>query len=297
MNSVKFIAIIITFILIFAPKNIHAQTTAECSFPAGPLVPSQTYTFTAIGLDPGIQYRLQINNQPTPSVAADFNGRVSITFNLQALQLGDALQVNISLVRRQATVTANGCTNHVMAVSQTTPPAQQQWYMCDSGSRSCVLAQPFTGTTDQNACNQNCSSTGTTFPPGSGGAPTIGCTGPNCTSAAGQSCNTKSDPPGAIVPPGTGDGIMTAIGCVPTQPAALIQGLLKVAVGAGGGIALLLMIIGAFRMIISVGNPEGVKAGHEQFTSAIIGLLFIIFAVFLLKVIGVDLLGLPGFSP
>lgn len=118
-----------------------------------------------------------------------------------------------------------------------------------------------------------------------------GCQGEDCTRAAGISCDPKDGTKG-----GTG-GILTAIGCIPTEPTALVQGIIKVAIGAGGGIALLLMIYGAFQMITSAGNPDGVKKGHEQITSAVIGLLFIIFAVMLLKVIGVDILQIPGFSP
>lgn len=90
-------------------------------------------------------------------------------------------------------------------------------------------------------------------------------------------------------------GIQTAIGCIPTEPTQFILAVSRLATGMGGGIALLLMIAGAFKMITSAGNPDSVKAGSEQITSAVIGLLFIIFAVLLLKVIGVDILDLPGF--
>lgn len=91
-------------------------------------------------------------------------------------------------------------------------------------------------------------------------------------------------------------GIQTAIGCVPTDPVQFVKAVSQLATGVGGGIALLLMIAGVFRMMASAGNPDAVKAGSEQFTSALIGLLFIIFAVLLLKVIGVDILSLPGFG-
>lgn len=90
-------------------------------------------------------------------------------------------------------------------------------------------------------------------------------------------------------------GIETAIGCIPTDPAEFVNAFLKFATAAGGGLALLLMIFGAFQMITSAGNADQLKAGREQFTSAIIGLLFIIFSVLLLQIIGVDILNLPGF--
>ncbi|MDD2822580.1 MAG: hypothetical protein PHQ59_00730 [Candidatus Daviesbacteria bacterium] len=107
-----------------------------------------------------------------------------------------------------------------------------------------------------------------------------------------------ADPPGGAgeACPNGASGINTALGCVPTEPSAFIQAVSRLLSGIGGGIALLLMIAGSFRMITSGGNPDGVKAGSEQFTSALIGLLFIIFAVLLLKVIGVDILNIPGFG-
>ncbi len=112
-----------------------------------------------------------------------------------------------------------------------------------------------------------------------------------CTQSGGIRCDTsngeKKD---------KGDGIMTAIGCVPTEPQKLIQGLFRVGVGFGGAAALLLMIGGAFQFITSAGNPDAIKKATETFTSAVIGLLVIIFAVFFLQVIGVDILNLPGFT-
>lgn len=90
-------------------------------------------------------------------------------------------------------------------------------------------------------------------------------------------------------------GVETAIGCIPTDPGAFVNKFLKWALGAAGGIALLIMAIGSIQMIAAAGNPEAVKAGRDRFISALVGLLFIIFAVFLLQVIGVDILSIPGF--
>lgn len=109
----------------------------------------------------------------------------------------------------------------------------------------------------------------------------------------GTANKTCTDSPASAASP----GVITAIGCVPTDPIGFIKAASQLVTGAGGGIALLLMISGVFRMMTSAGNPDGVKAGSEQFTSALIGLLFIIFAVLLLRVIGVSILNIPGFGP
>lgn len=112
------------------------------------------------------------------------------------------------------------------------------------------------------------------------------CTGRECATSAGERCNTQKNGEDDV----NGDGIKTAIGCVPTDPKTLINGLLKVGAGAGGGISLLLMIAGAFQMITSAGDQNRLQAAREQFTNAVIGLLFILFSVLLLRIIGVDIL-------
>lgn len=90
--------------------------------------------------------------------------------------------------------------------------------------------------------------------------------------------------------------IKTAIGCIPANVAELTDTILTRGISIGAGLAFLLMLYGAFTFITSAGNPEKTKLGGDILTSAIIGLLFIIFSVFLLKVIGVDILNLPGFN-
>ncbi|MCX6726119.1 MAG: pilin [Candidatus Shapirobacteria bacterium] len=63
-----------------------------------------------------------------------------------------------------------------------------------------------------------------------------------------------------------------------------------------GGIAFLLIIIGAFQIILSAGNPDRVKAGKEMITAALAGLFLIIFSIFILKLIGVDILQIKDFT-
>ena len=75
-----------------------------------------------------------------------------------------------------------------------------------------------------------------------------------------------------------------------------VNQIIPYAIGIGGLIAFFLMIFGGLQIILSGGNPEKVKAGKEIITSAIAGLLLIIFSVFILRLIGVDLLNLPGFN-
>ena len=87
----------------------------------------------------------------------------------------------------------------------------------------------------------------------------------------------------------------TALGCVPTDASAFVTWFLGWAAGIGGGIALLFIIYGGFLVITSKGDPQKVQAGKSMLTSAISGLLFIIFSLFILKLIGVKILDIPDF--
>lgn len=91
-------------------------------------------------------------------------------------------------------------------------------------------------------------------------------------------------------------GIMTAFGCLPTDAGKLVTTIIGWAIGLAGGIAFLLILFGGITIITSAGNPERMNQGKEIITSAIVGLLLIILSVFILKILGVDLIGIPGFS-
>lgn len=92
-------------------------------------------------------------------------------------------------------------------------------------------------------------------------------------------------------------GIDSAIGCIPVFSGSdltpLAAYIIRWGVGIGGGIAFLLILYAGFQIITSQGVPEKIKAGRELITAALSGLLLIIFAVFILEFIGVDILGLP----
>ena len=91
--------------------------------------------------------------------------------------------------------------------------------------------------------------------------------------------------------------VNTALGCIPIgDPQAFVAWLLGWAIGIAGGIAFLLMIVASFQIITATGNPEKLQAGKELLGSALTGLLFIIFSIYLLRLIGVSILQIPGFN-
>lgn len=92
-------------------------------------------------------------------------------------------------------------------------------------------------------------------------------------------------------------GVKTALGCIPTDDLNDFVGwLLRNVIFVASGIAFLLMAFGALQIITSAGSPDKMKAGSELITSALSGLLLIILSLFLLKLIGVDILRIPGFG-
>jgi hypothetical protein len=92
-------------------------------------------------------------------------------------------------------------------------------------------------------------------------------------------------------------GVWSGIGCVKTNVQGFIQDtLFGLGIGLAGGLSLLCIIYAAFMMQSSQGNPEKLKKAQEMITSCIMGLMLIIFSVFILRLIGVNILKIPGFS-
>jgi hypothetical protein len=100
----------------------------------------------------------------------------------------------------------------------------------------------------------------------------------------------------AIFFPPPAYAVPTALGDVPTDPTEFVAWVLARAVGIGGGLAFVLMLFGAYQIITSSGDPKKLQEGKEKITAALSGLLFIIFSLFLLKLIGVDILSIPGLT-
>jgi hypothetical protein len=92
-----------------------------------------------------------------------------------------------------------------------------------------------------------------------------------------------------------GSGVPTALGCIPTNTQDFVVGFLRFALGIGGGIAFLLMLYGVLVIITSGGSPERVAGGQQTITAALGGLLFIIFSVVILNLVGFQILQIPGF--
>ena len=91
-------------------------------------------------------------------------------------------------------------------------------------------------------------------------------------------------------------GVWTAIGCISRDPVEITKRLIQVGLGMGGGVALIMTLAGGFILSTSQGDPQKANQAKEMITNSIIGLLFVIFSVFILQFIGVIILNIPGFG-
>jgi hypothetical protein len=114
-----------------------------------------------------------------------------------------------------------------------------------------------------------------------------------CTPGIGCSNGSKDQTPPLSLCKGTCD---TALGPLPTDLPGLLTRIFSIALSIAGIAALGLIIASGYRLMVSQGNPEQVKGAREQLTAAIIGLLFIIFSLVILQIIGVNILKIPGFG-
>ena len=123
------------------------------------------------------------------------------------------------------------------------------------------------------------------------------------TCTTGQACSTKYGCVGAPTPSvqpvslcNGGTSCPTALGDLPTDLPSLLTKVFSIVLAIAGVAALGLIIASGYRLMVSQGNPEQVKGAREQLTAAIIGLLFIIFSLVILQVIGANILKIPGFN-
>jgi len=136
--------------------------------------------------------------------------------------------------------------------------------------------------------------------PGQGGPKVTGGTGCVCTkeeptvAATPYPTISQKDPKINCKTKDDKDGVQTALGCVPTEPMDLVKQLFPYLLGFGGLAAFGLIVYSGFQLMTSSGDPQKIQGAKETITSAVTGLIFIILSLFLLRLIGVDILGLPG---
>jgi len=90
--------------------------------------------------------------------------------------------------------------------------------------------------------------------------------------------------------------VSTAIGPIDVDPQKFIASLFQRVLSIAGFAAIIIILIASYNLMFSGGNKEKIAGARETITAAVLGLLFIIFSIVLLKIIGVDILRIPGFK-
>lgn len=115
-----------------------------------------------------------------------------------------------------------------------------------------------------------------------------------CACELGKPMLDKAGSPVPVPHPGK-LGTWTALGCIPNEPQAFAEVLLRIIIGMSSGIAFLVLLKGALLILTSQGDPEKINQGKDWMTSAVLGLIFMAFSTVILAIIGVDILRIPGF--
>lgn len=249
----------INFLSILNPKSSLAAT---CAISPTTITKGTYFTVTASGLTANSAYNLLFNGSTIYLTTNTTDGGGS-------LNTRGFIPVNhpISPGTYQAKLWRNNLEQCAIGQIIVQNPVSAEKYRCDKTSKSCSLCTAgndctFTALTD---CQSYC----TSLPGGPGYKPEY-CLGSY--------------------------GIQTAIGCIPTTASGFAWFFLKYLLGIAGLIAFFLIILAAFQILTSGGNPEKLEGGKQLLTAALVGLFFIIFSVVILQFIGINILGgLPGF--
>jgi len=114
-------------------------------------------------------------------------------------------------------------------------------------------------------------------------------------SPSGSPTTGNNSPFSTFTPNACGDNALdTALGCLPYKEG-LTETLLTFLIGLSGAISLIVMLTSTIQMMTAAGDIEKTTKARELFTAAVVGLLFIIFSVTLLRIIAGDIIKLPGF--
>jgi len=309
-------------------QEVHAQqSTFVCDWQPGVIAGQDCIVEESIS-DPVCDYAV---GSPNQSYCASFTDADSCVFSTpsrcQDCNLPDYQCYPGSCPdgTSPASFSCAGSTTNVCCIDNaiTPPPATECWECVTGATNTCFVRQPNQdGTCDpywesEGQCAAECDNFQFTSYTcntnnGQGGYPSCDpaangeYTGDTAYTDCQQECLTGSaEPPDVFCDRGGNptnhaedvngnpNPIYTAIGCL--QVAEFTQAntnLLTLGLGIGGGIALLMIGYSGFLISTSAGNPQRVQAGRELLMAAIAGLLMIVFSIFILRVIGVELLGI-----
>ena len=88
----------------------------------------------------------------------------------------------------------------------------------------------------------------------------------------------------------------TDLGCIKNDPLGFASSLYSWGLGIIGGVAVLSIIYGAYLVLSSQGDPDKLTKGKSYIVYSIIGLILAVSGYAFYRIIGVDVIKIPGFQ-
>lgn len=88
----------------------------------------------------------------------------------------------------------------------------------------------------------------------------------------------------------------TDLGCIPNDPLGFASSLYGIGLTFIGGVAVLSIIYGAYLVLSSQGDPVKLQKGKDYIVYAIIGLVLAVLGFAFYRIIGTNIIKVPGFS-
>jgi len=107
-------------------------------------------------------------------------------------------------------------------------------------------------------------------------------------SPSGVWCDNKGEP----TSDSSSGKLNTAIGCIPINATDIASFFLSWGLGIGGGLAFLTILYAGFTIATSTGDPNRLQSGKDLLLAGIGGLLLLIFSIFILRFLGISVLGI-----
>ncbi len=89
------------------------------------------------------------------------------------------------------------------------------------------------------------------------------------------------------------DRAFTVFGCVATDAGGFSDFFLRFFTSVVGGLAFLGMVYGGLKVMLARGEPDAIREGKRYLYGSILGLLVVLFSVFIIRMIGGTILNIP----
>ena len=85
------------------------------------------------------------------------------------------------------------------------------------------------------------------------------------------------------------NGYYSAFGCIPFKVEGFVNWFVSFAIAFAGIVSMYCLVLNSLRMQLSRGDAQGIEKARQNIVSCILGILLIIFSVFILRIAGIAL--------